>query len=111
MQHEDHLTFKHGNTTITVTENYEALGRYTVAKEQANHFKDQRHSLLQNLHQQLQHAMIDVNKYPRTEFDVQKARELLDGIDEAQQNMVTAINAANIHADACKKPKLQSFQK
>src|SRR4051812_8213528 len=111
MQREDHLTFKHGNTKIIVTENYEALGRYTAAKEQADHFRSQRHNLLADLQLQLQRAAIDVNDYPRTEFDVQKARELLDRIDDAQQNMTTAINEANIHADACKKPKLQSFQK
>lgn len=111
MQREDHLTFKCGNTKIIVMENYEALGRYTSAKEQANKYKSQRHNLLADLQLQLQRAGIDVEEFPRTKFDVQKARELLDQIEEAQQNMTDAINEANLHADACKKPKLQSFEK
>ena len=49
------------------------------------------------------------DNFPRTEFNVQKARESLDRIDEAQQNMTDAINEANLHADECKKPSCNRF--
>ena len=113
MQREDHLTFTRGNTKIIVMENYEALGRYTAAKEHANEYRSQRHNLLADLQQQLQRATIGSSSedFPRAKFDVEKARDLLDKIDDAQKNMTDAINEANLHADACKKPKLQSFEK
>jgi hypothetical protein len=113
MQRENHLTFKQGNATISVMENYEALGRYTAAKDHANKYRCERHNLLADLQLQVQRATIGSTSedFPRTKFDVQKIRELLDRIDEAQQNMTDAINEANLHADDCKKPKLQSFEK
>jgi hypothetical protein len=69
--------------------------------------------LLLDFKQQLDRATIGCSgdTFPRARFDVQKARELLDQIEEAQQNMTDAINEANLHADACKKSKLQSFEK
>lgn len=113
MQREDHLTFRRGNTKIIVMENYEALGRYTAAKEQASEYKDEFHNLLVDLWKQLERAASGSNSedFPRTEFNVQKARESLNRLDEAQRNMTDAINEANLHADDCKKPKLQTFQK
>ena len=114
MQREDHLTFRRGNTKIIVMENYEALGRYTAATEQARVYRNEFHSLLIELWKQLGRAASADNSsdsFPRTKFNVQEGRELLNRIDEAQQNMTVAINEANLHADDCKKPKLQTFEK
>ena len=112
MQTEDRLVFVSGNTRIIVMENYEALGRYVAAKEQADRFKDVRNNLLLQLKQQAERAGGQSGStYPRTEFDAQKAREIVNQIDEAQRNLFTAIQEANLHADDCKKPKIEPFSR
>jgi hypothetical protein len=114
MQREDHLTFRRGNTKIIVMENYEALGRYTAATEQARVYRNEYHTSLIELWKRLERAASrdsSSDSFPRTGFDVQEGRELLNRIDEAQQNMTVAINEANLYADDCKKPKLQTFEK
>jgi len=104
------LVFRVGNAKIIIMENYEALGRYITAKEQAEKFKRDRDMHLHNLGTCAARATKSSSSgYIATDFDVQAAQELLNKAGESHQNLVTAIHEANQYAEACNKPKLQMW--
>lgn len=105
------LVFRVGNTKVIVMENYEALGRYIAAKEQAEKFTQERQTALARLASLIGTAMgSSSSSYLATDFNVQAAQELLTKVGEAHQNMLVAMQEANNHAEACGKPKLQIWK-
>lgn len=88
-------------------ENFEALGRYVTAKEQAQAFANQR-----NNHLSTAVGIIERSRNPISgralayDFDATPAIEALNKAAEAHSNMMTAVEEANRQAEACGKPKL-----
>lgn len=111
MSSDEGLIFRTGNTRIIVMENFEALGRYTAASEKAIEFVHQRNGHLEAI----KHAMDRTlgggsSSYIAAPLNVPKVQELLNQAAEAEQNMLTAVTEANLHAEACNKPKLRLLQ-
>jgi L-serine deaminase len=50
------------------------------------------------------------SSYIAAPLNVPRIQELLNQAADAEQNMLTAVNEANIHAEACNKPKLRLLQ-
>lgn len=76
-------------------QNFDALGRYVTASEQALEFVHQR-----NVHlEAIKHAMDRVlagssSSYLAAPLNVPRVQELLNQAAEAEQNMLTAVNEA-----------------
>lgn len=105
------LVLLFGNTRVTVMQNYEALGRYVTAEEVARKLARERDKKLAELAQMISIVIgTRSNSYLAQDFDATQAQQLLSEIAELHQNMLAAINEANIHADNCGRSKLQIFK-
>lgn len=105
------MIFYSGNTKITIMENYEALGRYIAAKEQAESFHIERDKLLGQIKALCENSIsrkVDASDYfEAKDFEAAKVEELLKTASEAHRNMVTAIEEANRYAKECNKSELK----
>lgn len=106
------LTFRVGNTRIIVMENFEALGRYTAAKDQAETFLMHRDNALKQLSGAALKGVMSGYMSGRfaEDFNVPKAQEALKNAIEANDNMLSAIDEANRNANDCGKPELKVFK-
>lgn len=107
----DYLVFKFGNARLIIMGNFEALGRYITAREQAEKFARERNNALRKLSGMVQSADGSASSnLIAYDFDVAKAQELLNQAAELNQNLHVAVAEANKHAEACGKPKLEIYQ-
>ncbi len=89
-------------------EDFEALGRYVAASEKAAEFRIERNKCAQAIVTATSRILGGTcSTYFAATFDAAKIQELLDKAAGAEQNMRTAIIEANIHAEACNRPKLK----
>lgn len=107
------LTFKTGNTRIIVMENYEALGRYTAAKDHAENYLRERDSALRSMKSIAETSIANgsASGIFGNGFDVPAAEESLKRATEAHHNLLAAIDEANRNADDCGKPKLKLWDR
>lgn len=104
------LIFVTGNTRIVVMENFEALGKYTAASEQAAKFRDQRDGALSNISDLTRRfgneTVVSTECFARN-FDPAMLRQYMDVAATAHQNLLQAIEEANTHAESCNRGKLK----
>ena len=88
-------------------ENFEALGRYITAKEQAEKFAQERNKYLTQAK-----TLIDKSSQGYSgltlayEFDAAPVLDLINKATEADKNLHLAVDEANRQADLCGKHKL-----
>jgi hypothetical protein len=99
--------FRFAGFNIVMTEDYEALGRYTSAKEAAERFALERNVYLRKLGGLASMAGTPVeSERIAHRLDEAEARGYLEKAIDLNRNMLLAIQEANSYADACKKRKL-----
>jgi hypothetical protein len=104
-------TFQIGNTRIITMENFEALGRYITAKEQAEKFARERNDLLKKAKDLIDRSSQGYSGVTLAyEFDPTPILDLLSKATETDKNLRLAVDEANRQADLCGKHKL-SIQK
>lgn len=106
--HSDYPTFQVGNTRIIIMENFEALGRYVTAKEQAEKFLRDRGNHLSAAKRFIEQSMSSISGVTFAyDFDSSSILDAVSKAAEAHQNMVAAVDEANRQAEQCGKPKLK----
>lgn len=91
-----------------VDENYEALGRYIAAKEQAERFAIDRDSHLRTIYALAGRVLANLgNDFLANSCNPVEIQESLDKAIEANQNMLAAVNEANTQASACGKRPIE----
>ena len=94
-----------------MSEDFEALGHYIAAKEQAERIARERDMTLSTLNRLISNAVGSRSSSTiATDLDIAKARELLEKAAELNQNLHTIVQEANNYADACKRQKLEIWQ-
>jgi hypothetical protein len=87
--------------------NYEALGRYTAARELAERLSKERSLKLHDLKREITAVTgLGGTGHLGAQFNVAKAQELLSEIAELDGNLQSAIAEANVYAEDCGKTKL-----
>ncbi len=88
---------------------YEALGRYTAHREEAERWARERNRLLSDLKLMIQTASaFEDGRGYAYEFNEDKAQDLLTKAVEAQHALRVAIAAANEAASSCGKPAIKT---
>jgi len=112
--YSDYPVFRVGNQRVITMDNFEALGRYITASEQAQQFARERNGHLSQIKKQVERVGGGGSGYKPSggtsiayDFDPSLILEPLEKAKEAHQNMIAAINEANAHHEACGKPKLE----
>lgn len=85
---------------------YEALGRYTEAKERLTKLLNERKQLVTRLEKQASLVNLSSSGYPIIIFDVEKAKELLSQIEKYETDLQVLITEINTNADKCEKPRV-----
>jgi hypothetical protein len=89
-------------------ENFEALGRYVTAKEQAEKFLRERASHLAIAKRLIEESTGSISGVTFAyDFDPTAILEAVNKAAEAHQNMIAAVDEANRQADQCAKSKLK----
>lgn len=89
-------------------ENFEALGRYITAKEQAENFAKARNELLQKARRIIEQSTSGYSGLTIAyEFNAVEVREIIDKVEEADANMHKAADEANRQAELCGKHKIK----
>lgn len=88
-------------------ENFEALGRYSAAEEKASSLSGQRHNVLGDL-SRLIIDTLGAGSYGDTygKFNSERAAQMVERAKELDAQMMAAVDEANRHAAAAKKPVL-----
>lgn len=100
-------TFVFGNARITIVQDFDAIGRYVVASEQARNFAHERDLLLGQLQHQIQMTLGTKTGNIAVAFDMAKAEDILKRVKDLNRNLAIAVQEANLQADACDRPKLE----
>lgn len=89
-------------------ENFEALGRYVTAKEQAEKFLRDRSSRLSEAKRLVEQSMGSISGVTFAyDFDPSLILDAVNKAAEAHQGMMAAVDEANRQAEQCNKPKLK----
>lgn len=86
--------------------NYEALGKYTEAKENAIKYYEKRTKAISEVETLLQktHNVVLLNSYNNLDFN--KLDKLIDDAKEENSNFLNWANIANINAPLCEQKKI-----
>lgn len=93
-------------------QNFEALGRYVTAKEQAEKLASECGALLSQAERLLKAANFGSggSGYFACEFDAAEISEVINKAAQVNAQMLALIHEANSQADLCEKPKLTLFK-
>ena len=91
-----------------MAENFETIGRYVAAKEEADSLSGQRHNILGEL-SRLVANVLNAGRYGESysKFDSKQATDLIERAKDLDAKMMAAVDEANKHAAAAKKPVLK----
>lgn len=104
------MTYYKNGYRVTVEIDYEALGRYVAAKEQAEEYLRERDTHLTALRQLLNICQETGAAHAPGALEVVPAETLWSQSKEANENLLRAIERANQVAEKCGKAKLSMFK-
>jgi SMC interacting uncharacterized protein involved in chromosome segregation len=103
------MTFNYGTHLVVIKMDFEALGRYHAAKEQAEKLNAERHKLLNELERLAAEARGMAHEMPVRRFKPTRAQELVSQIETIEASLIDAITEANRCAEIAEKPKLKAL--